>query len=331
VTSQPSKAALFSTHSILRAAVVASVGVGLLLGTLASSEPSAAEVSPGWTAPAAIPSAETHAQGPALTKFEGLLYAVWAGESSPYHLWYSTFNGTSWSAQTEIPDALTNYETGPSVAVYEGELYVAWQAQSLPTDIWYSAFNGSSWTPQTDLKNFDAFNSSISGLAVYNGDLYLSWLTTSFAIDYATFNGTSWSSAAAVPSAEGAGFESDDVSLAVYSGNLYVAWESPSSELMYEDTNGTTWSSPKGFDGQSDAGPALAAMGTKLYAVWDDFSALTVEYSTFDGTTWKAAKAVPGATYNTEVGPGVGPYNGSIYVAWLPTSDPSPIDYVSKT
>jgi hypothetical protein len=295
--------------------------------------PAAAIAGPlsSWTPPASIPSAETHAQAPALAEYDGLLYAVWAGQSSPYHLWYAAFNGTSWSGQAEIPAALTNYETGPSVAVYDGDLYVAWQAQSLPTNIWYSAFNGTSWTGQTELKTAEAFNSSISGLAVYNGDLYLAWETESFAVDYAAFNGSTWSTPTAVPSAESKNFESADVPLAVYNGDLYVSWESPTHYLTYSYFDGATWSSPQSLAARSDAGPALATMGDELYLAWNNYSKLDVDYKVFNGTTWTSEKPVPDATYSVETGPGIAPYDGSMYIAWLPTFDPSPIDYSSKS
>jgi hypothetical protein len=229
-----------------------------------------------------------------------------------------------------VPAALTNYETGPSAAVYNGELYVFWQGQAPPDNIWYSAFNGTSWTSQTELKTVEPFNSSIAGLAVYNSDLYLSWLTDSFTIDYSDFNGSTWSSAATVPSAQSKNFESSDVPLAVYNDDLYVSWESTTNYLMYSHFNGSSWSAPQSLGPRSDAGPALATMGTQLFAAWNNYSKLKVMYSTFNGTKWVAAKSIPGATYTVQTGPALTPYDGSIYVAWLPSLDPSPIDYSSK-
>jgi hypothetical protein len=307
------------------------VTVGVLAGVTSFPVTVVAGPLAGWAAPAAIPSAMTHAQGPALAEYNGLLYAVWAGQSSPYHLWYSAFNGISWTAQEEIPSALTNYETGPSVASFGGKLYVVWQGQSAPFYLYYSTFNGSSWSSQTELTMAEPFNSSVSGLAVYNGDLYLSWLNNSFGINYSSFNGSSWSNVETVPSAVGHNFESDDVPLAVYDGDLFVSWENSTSELMYSDFNGSAWTSPQSLGIMSDAGPALATIGTKLYAVFNDYSRLHVVYSTFNGVAWKAAKNVRGATYQVETAPAVADYSGAIYVAWLPTFDPSPIDYASRS
>jgi hypothetical protein len=72
-------------------------------------------------------------------------------------------------------------------------------------------------------------------------------------------------------------------------------------------------------------------VGTKLYAAFDNFSSLKVAYSVFNGTKWKASKIVTGSSYRVQTGPAIAAYSGSAYVAWLPTFDPSPIDYSSKT
>ena len=54
-------------------------------------------------------------------EFDGLLYAVWVGKPpGPYHLWYSAFNGTSWTPQKTVPSALTTEVSGPALAVYHG-------------------------------------------------------------------------------------------------------------------------------------------------------------------------------------------------------------------
>jgi hypothetical protein len=168
---------------------------------------------------------------------------------------------------------------------------------------------------------------------VYNGDLYLSWLTdsASYSIDYSAFNGSTWSTPAAIPSAQSHNWESADVPLAVYNDDLFVSWESPTHFIMYSYFNGSAWSSPQGLGLRSDAGPALATMGTKLYAAWNSYTKLDVVDSVFNGTTWADTKSIPDANYMVETGPGLTTYDGSLYVAWLPTFDPSPIDYSSKS
>src|SRR5579863_10233506 len=96
-------------------------GALLAAGVLVIMVPAAAQAAPtmvAWTGPSTIPSAMTYDGGPALSSYNGLLYAAWQGQSAPYHIWYATYNGTSWSSQAEVPQAETNQDTGPSLGVY---------------------------------------------------------------------------------------------------------------------------------------------------------------------------------------------------------------------
>lgn len=327
LSASPARSGSFSLRSSLLLAAVA----GMVVASLAWPASAGATAIPlsGWRSPAAVPSAKTNSDAPALVTYAGQLYAFWTGQSSPYHIWYASFNGTSWSSQASIPSALTNYETGPTAVVYEGLLYVFWQGQSLPLPLWYATFNGSTWSSQTELSSFDAFNSSIAGATVYGGNLYLSWLNDStFDVDYADWNGTAWSSAAAVPSAVGDNYESDDVPLAVFKGDLYVGWESSARDMMDASYNGSTWSSAQNL-GAENAGPAFTTFGGKLYLVFGSNS-LLVSYRSFNGTSWSGVRTVPDSSYVVESGPGTAVYAGRIYVAWAPDSAPSPVDYASK-
>ncbi|HMK86242.1 MAG TPA: hypothetical protein VK437_09825, partial [Steroidobacteraceae bacterium] len=63
--------------------------------------------------------------GPALTPFSDWLVMAWAGEAgiSSHPVWYSVFNGTSFTAQAQVRGALTS--TAPALAVAGGKLYLA--------------------------------------------------------------------------------------------------------------------------------------------------------------------------------------------------------------
>jgi hypothetical protein len=66
----------------------------------AASSPAAVHAAPkvaeSWSAPSAIPLAKTYGP-PALAAYDRLLYAAWGGESGPAGIWYSAYNGTSWT------------------------------------------------------------------------------------------------------------------------------------------------------------------------------------------------------------------------------------------
>jgi hypothetical protein len=62
-------------------------------------------------------------------------------------LWYSSFNGTAWTAQKQITGVGSS--VGAGLALFGSALYAAWKGESGDQSIWYSSFNGTTWTPQT--------------------------------------------------------------------------------------------------------------------------------------------------------------------------------------
>jgi hypothetical protein len=285
-----------------------------------------------WSAPTAIPSAETIST-PALADYDGLLYAAWTGNSSTRHIWYSAFNGTSWTAQTTVPSALTNI-TGPALGVYGGDLYVVWEGQSKPYQLWFSAFNGSTWTAQAKVPSAFTQQYFSPGLAAYDGSLYLTWIGqgASEKVWYSAYNGSSWSPQTTIPGATSVRYQGSEASLTVYDGNLFASWQtSTTPEVAYASFNGTSWTGPMAITSVSAAGPGLAVKGAKLFDAWtnDESAELgDITYSTYNGSTWTAAKLIPGAVIGYEVGPALATYSGKLYVAWDPNST-STIDYVS--
>jgi hypothetical protein len=306
------------------------VGVVVTM-VLAPTAAHAAATTVNWTGPSTIPSAETYDGGPALATYGGRLYAAWQGQSSPYHIWYATFNGTSWSHQAKVPQAETNQDTGPSLGVYDGDLYVAWQGASSPCHVWYAAFNGTTWTNEARVPNALVNASSAVGLAAYNGDLYLAWTGQSPPYDlwYAAFNGTKWTGQATIPSATSSGhFFYAASPLVSYGGLLYAMWPTGSNAtLEYAAFNGS-WSAPLALQGGGVldyGGPALTVMGSKMYASWDSQNTSTVDWASFNGAAWAKPKQIPHSM--SLVGPGLAGYHGSLYDAWTPDIEGSPIDY----
>ncbi|HXW33050.1 MAG TPA: hypothetical protein VEJ87_00605 [Acidimicrobiales bacterium] len=88
-----------------------------------------------WSGAGSIPSALSQGEGLGLASYNGDLYAAWLGKSSPYHIWYSAFNGTSWTKQKKIPAALSNFAAAPSLAVYGSDLYAVWIGHASPYHI----------------------------------------------------------------------------------------------------------------------------------------------------------------------------------------------------
>jgi hypothetical protein len=290
-----------------------------------------------WMGPYTIPSAMSYEGAPALAVYDGLLYAAWQGQSSPYHIWYSTYNGATWSPQVEVPHALTNTYTGPTLAVYDGDLYLAWQGQSSPYHIWYASFNGTSWSNQAEVPDALVNASSAVGMAAYDGDLYLAWTGQSspYQLWYSAFNGTSWAPQAKIPSATSSGaFYYADTPLVSYGGILYVSWATgPDAELEYAAFAEGSWGAALPVDGggvTSTAGPALTVLGSKMYESWSTvIGGFPVGWESFNGASWSKVKEIPKS--ETNIGPGLAAYDGSLYDAWLPDILGSPIDYSIRT
>jgi hypothetical protein len=313
------------------------LAVGASGAGVAHAAPTAPKV---WTPPTVIPSAQTDA-APALVEFDGLLYAVWVGKPpGPYHLWYSAFNGTSWTPQKTVPSALTTEVSGPALAVYHGDLYLAWIGQPpAPYHLWYSAFNGTTWSAQAKVPSAVTGQFGSVALATYSSKLYLEWsgqssLTTS-RVWYSAFDGASWSAQTKVPSST-VGTNNGEIALAAYGTELVASWEyfhgTTSYPLQYAVFNGSTWTKPKfiAATGDWDTGPALAAFGSVLYIAWVTYNGTNyvVQFATFNGTSWTTSPTTIPSSQPADLGPAMAGYNVSLFVAW-DAGEPGPIDYQS--
>jgi hypothetical protein len=84
--------------------------------------------------------------GPSLAVYNNQLFAVWKGVTGDQGLYYSSFNGASWSPQQIIPGVASSI--GPALAEHDGNLYAMWKGMSDDQGLYYSFFNGSQWAAQ---------------------------------------------------------------------------------------------------------------------------------------------------------------------------------------
>jgi hypothetical protein len=172
---------------------------------------------------------------PALTAYNGNLYFSWLGASSAADVWYSAFNGTTWTAQATVPGSssfLAGNNGGPALAAYQGDLYAAWEAApGCATFNAYcmeaSSFNGSAWSGPTAIPGPDPSYDGASGptLAVYNSLLYDAWYdgySGGGEVIYMSFDGASWSPLQPLPNAYSG--TCNPPGLAGYAGHLVAAW-----------------------------------------------------------------------------------------------------------
>jgi len=248
----------------------------------------------------------------ALADFNGKLYMVWKGMERDDRVFYSSFNGTSWTPQTQISGIGSS--GGVALAVYAGKLYMAWKGVLGDQGIYYSSFNGTTWAPQ---QLVSGVGSSVGpSLAVLGNNLFMAWkgVEGDQRIFFNQFNGSSWTAQQLVPNV---GTSVGPASV-VYSGALYMVWKGEDGDqgLYWAKFNGTAFAPQQSVGNVgSSGGLALAVMNNKIYAAWKgQFGDQRLWYTTFNGTSWAAQTQVPGVA--SSVGPGLALFDNALFACW---------------
>jgi hypothetical protein len=333
--------------------LVLAVVLGFIVSGQGVAEAASAGTLQSWIALGSIPSAQTTG-GPALANYDGDLYAAWGGELSPTHIWYSVYDGTSWTAQAEVPQALTMQASSPALGVYGGNLYLAWLGPSNPHHIWYSTFDGSTWSAQAEVPGAEAAVSTEAGqlvassaaLATFNGELYVSWIgkAAPYKIWYSAFNGSTWTKQTTIPSATAAyvyprgsylGYGAD-AALGVSGGYLFASWTGLGKSCNADDYeyciysaefNGSVWTSPYQLNGPPVGPDPWPASGTAIviyqnqpYVTWFDSSNEDMWYTAFFTSPfpgWSTPQAIQPSNSGTCNAPALADYGGNLYGTWM--------------
>ena len=261
----------------------------------------------------------------ALAQYNGKLYMAWKGEERDERIWYSTFNGTTWAAQQQVPGVGTS--SGVALAVLGSKLYMAWKGEGDDQGIYYTTFDGTTWAAQQLVAGVGT--STGPRLAVLGSTLYMAWKGEEGdqRLFWNKFNGTSWTAQAQIPGTS----TSVGPALAVYNGVLYASWKGVYGDpgIWYSSFNGTSWAAQKEVAGVGTSeGPSLATLGSLLYAVWKgQFMDQRLWYSSFNGTAWTAQKQITGV--GSSVGAGLALFGSALYAAWKGESGDQSIWYSS--
>ena len=132
------------------------------------------------------------------------LYAAWTGTDSDEQLWYSSFNGSNWAPQAQIPGESS---AGPSLAWFVNAaagselLYAAWKGSDGDQRLYFSSFDGSNWAPQAQIPGASSAGPS---LATFHGLLYAVWQGSDGdqRLWYSSFDGSNWAPQAQIPGAQ---------------------------------------------------------------------------------------------------------------------------------
>ena len=149
-----------SGMAMLRRNVLMAAGASLATSLL---EGAAAEAQ--TQAPAVVSSI-----GPAISEFNGKLYAAWRN-AGPIPDLVRVIRRREVAAAARIPKVASSAGSVP--AAFGNKLYAAWKGTNADQRLWYASFDGSKWSPQAQIPG--AASSSGPALSVFNGKLYAVW------------------------------------------------------------------------------------------------------------------------------------------------------------
>ena len=248
----------------------------------------------------------------AIETFNGTLMMVWKGMERDDRIWFSTFNGSTWSAQQQVPGIGSS--TGVALAVYENKLFMAWKGILSDQGIYWTTYDGSTWAPQQIVPGVGT--STGPSIAVLGGNLIMAWKgeENDQRIFFNQFNGTTWTAQQFVPNVA----TSAAPALANLGNTIYMSWKGMNGDpgLYWSKFNGTAFAPQTRIPGVgSSEGPSLAVYKNTLYALWKgEFGDQRLWYSTLSGNTWQAQKNLAGV--GSSVGAGLAVFNNALYACW---------------
>jgi hypothetical protein len=253
---------------------------------------------------------------------EDRLYAAWKGEIGDDRLFYSLFDGHTWSAAKTIPG---NSSVGPTLAGLGEELFAGWKGEhGDDRQFWSRLSNPSSHVPWSDALVL-ALADSTSGpaFASLGDNLWAAWKGSGSdqTIWTATYDGA-WSPIVPINDVG----TSVGPSIAAMNDTVLATWIGTNNDrrIWYSTLTNNEWAVQNTIPGGvSSEGASLALYGTALYALWrGDIGDDTLYYSTWDGATWNGPTHLP--TFHSSTGPAIAEYGGKLYAMWKgPVGDQS--------
>jgi len=271
-----------------------------------------------WSAPAdqAIPlgaSTSTYYAIPIYDPSSEQIVLIWQDISNK-NLYYSTYNGTTWSTPDDnaIPLEASGAPTYPNNPIYDPsseQVVLVWNTNTL---LYYSTFDGTSWTTpasnQLPLGASTGIDNDTLPSVVYDASseqLVQIWLDSGDFSNmyYATYDGTSWSASGSnqIPTGDSTGPYSESIGNPMYdpaSEQVIIVWYDTDNLLYYASYNGTTWAAPggnqiplgssSGIGSYSYSDPVSDPSSSQVVITWQDSSLSAIFYATYNGTTWTA-------------------------------------------
>jgi hypothetical protein len=135
---------------------------------------------PKWGPPSVVPGVGGTSDAPALAAAASGVYLVWKGESSDPRIFYSTYDGNTWTAQQLVPGVGGTSQGPVARAAAVGptltdNIWLAWKGEGNDERVFYSGFDATSkqWAPQQALPV--AATNGRPALVSYDASIYSAW------------------------------------------------------------------------------------------------------------------------------------------------------------
>ncbi len=225
------------------------------------------------------------------------LHCIWKqydSDSLSYDLYYSIYDGTSWSKQQNITQqyAVPNVAHYPSMVIdSQDRLHVVYDAPFGYYNVFYISYDGVSWSEPLNLSNVP-WDAAFPCITIdYDDNLHVVWRErhSNDPIMYSHYDGVFWTEPEAIASIPGG--QSTAPCIVVNSqGYPRVIWHC--GNVYYTAFNGVTWSKPLNLSNTVESS-AYASMAVdswdNLYVVWSEKTAVMnreIYYRTYNGSTW---------------------------------------------
>jgi len=247
----------------------------------------------------------------------GRLIQIWQDTGNSL-LYYSLFNGTSWTDGALLPRGASNGYADFNVPVYCNSInamVLTWE-DSVNNDLYYSIYDGVTWSagrqipPGISSGTNDFFLNPI--FMPSTGQMVQIWVdaTTNLLI-YSAFNGENWTSGAEIPPSTAT--SANSFNAPIYdpaSGQLILTWTDQVSGLLFGSSfNGSSWVTEKIPFGTSTGvanffpSPAYIPTLQQVMQLWQDSGSGHFAYSSFfNGSNWTVATQVPPGASTQHVG-----------------------------
>jgi len=266
-----------------------------------------------WTVPEEIPGQDPESfdsgEGKVVFDSNNNAIAIFTSES-PFQVYFSTWNGSSWSNAAKIAGQSPNLADNIDAVIDINDNVIAvWQQQD-PSNyyqIYYAIWSGSDWTIPEKIPGQPLRYGSNPQVAVdLAGDAIAVWHQDSglsYQIFYSLWDGTQWTNAEKIPGqTEEADANLPQIALDA-NGNAIAIWEKNNGinyQIFYSFWDGAQWTDAKKIPGtpQSTGHNAQISFDTigNALAIWSQNTGpvFQVFHARWNGSEWINTAAIPG-------------------------------------